>query len=313
MFSGCWRVIVLLLVSCKLFAQDSLVKVQNKTVTLKEVVVRNNLNVSAFIERIKNDTTFYKAFRNLKVLGYTSLNDIRMLDKKDKVTASLYSRTRQHVNAGCRYTQVLEEQTTGDIYDKDHQFNYYTAGMYAGLFFAADTICGETNIVGNAAFSTQGKSGLAKHKEQLKMLFFNPGKKIPGIPFIGNKVAIFDDDVAERYDFTIDMDAFKGEMCYVFTCKPRADLSGGEKDKIVVNNMTTWFKIDSWEIVARNYDLSYNAGVYDFDVSMEVELTKLGNYLVPKVLRYNGDWDVVLKKREKCIFTATLFDFSVRN
>jgi hypothetical protein len=284
--------------------------VQNKTVTLKEVVVRNNLNVSAFIERIKNDTTFYKAFRNLKVLGFTSLNDIRMLDKKDKVTASLYSRTKQHVNEGCRYTQVLEEQTTGDIYDRKHQFNYYTPGMYAGLFFAVDTICGETNIVGNGGFSTQGKSGLEKHKEQLKMLFFNPGKKIPGIPFIGNKVAIFDDEVAERYDFTIDMDAFKGEMCYVFTCKPRADLSGGEKDKIVVNDMTTWFKIDTWEIVARNYDLSYNAGVYDFDVRMEVELTKLGNYLVPKVLRYNGDWDVVLKKREKCIFTATLFDFS---
>jgi hypothetical protein len=98
-------------------------------------------------------------------------------------------------------------------------------------------------------------------------------------------------------------------MCYVFTCKPRAHLSAGDKDRIVVNDMTTWFKIDTWEIVARNYDLSYNAGVYDFDVRMEVELTKIGQHLVPKVLRYNGDWDVVLKRREKCIFTATLFDF----
>ncbi len=34
--------------------------------------------------------------------------------------------------------------------------------------------------------------------------------------------------------------------------------------------MTTWFNINTWEIVARNYDLSYNAGVYDFDVRMEV-------------------------------------------
>src|SRR5438045_1207856 len=68
--------------SCLLHAQDSLVNVEKKTITLKEVVVRNNLNVAAFIERVKNDTTFYKAFRNLKVLGYTSLNDIRILDKK---------------------------------------------------------------------------------------------------------------------------------------------------------------------------------------------------------------------------------------
>jgi hypothetical protein len=308
--TGCWRVLILLIIWGNGYAQDSLVRVQNKTVTLKEVVVRNNLNVAAFIERIKNDTTFYKAFRNLKVLGYTSLNDIRMLDKKNTVTASLYSRTRQQVHNGCRHTQVLEEQTTGDIYDKHHEFNYYTAGMYAGLFFAADTICGETNIVKDAGFSLQGKSGLEKHKEQLKMLFFNPGKKIPGIPFIGNKIALFDDEVAARYDFTIDIDAFKGEMCYVFTCKPRADLSDNEKDKIVVNDMTTWFNINTWEIVARNYDLSYNAGVYDFSVRMEVELTKFDHYLVPKVLRYNGNWDVVLKKREKCIFTATLFDFT---
>jgi len=28
------------------------------------------------------------------------------------------------------------------------------------------------------------------------------------------------------------------------------------------------------------------------------------------VMRYNGDWDVIFKKREKGIFTATLFDFT---
>jgi hypothetical protein len=41
-----------------------------------------------------------------------------------------------------------------------------------------------------------------------------------------------------------------------------------------------------------------------------VEMTKFENYLVPKVMRYNGNWDVIFKKREKGIFTATLFDFN---
>jgi hypothetical protein len=99
-------------------------------------------------------------------------------------------------------------------------------------------------------------------------------------------------------------------MCYVFKLVPRSDLSSGEKGKIVINEMTTWFNIDNWEIVARNYDLSYNAGVYSFDVSMEAEMTKFEDYLVPKVLRYNGSWGVVLKKRENAAFTATLFDFT---
>ena len=82
MLPGCWRVLIFLIISSPLIAQDSLVTVQNKTVTLKEVVVRNNLNVAAFIERIKNDTTFYKAFRTRNVIGYTSVNDFRLFDKK---------------------------------------------------------------------------------------------------------------------------------------------------------------------------------------------------------------------------------------
>lgn len=286
------------------------VVIGKKAVTLQEVVVRSNLNVPAFIERIKEDTTFYKAFRNLKVLGYTALNDIRMQDKSGNIKATLNSRTRQETGKGCRWMHTLEEQVTGDMYNKKHNFNYYTAELYAGLFFAKDTVCGESNVVKGTSFTMEGKSGIEKHKEQLKMLFFNPGKKIPGIPFIGNKIAIFEEEASARYDFSIDMEQFKGEMCYIFKVTPRADLTGSEKDQIVINEMTTWFNINTWDIVARNYDLSYNTGVYSFDVHMEVEMTKFEDLVVPKVLRYNGSWNVIFKKREQGVFTATLFDFN---
>jgi hypothetical protein len=293
-----------------LIAQDSSVNFENKAVILKEVVVRSNLNVPAFIQRVKDDTTFHKAFQNLKVLGYTSLNDIRMLDKKNVPKATLVSKSIQEVGHGCRWMKILGEKATGDIYDSQHQFNYYTAQLYSSIFFALDTVCGETNIVAGTTFSTQGKSGINKHKEQLKMLFFNPGKRIPGLPFIGNKIALFDEDVSARYDFIVDMQEFKGQMCYVFKMVPLKDLSSSQRDQIVINEMTTWFDTETWEIIGRNYDLSYNAGVYDFDVHIEVEMTKFEDYLVPKVMRYNGNWDVIFKKREKGIFTATLFDFN---
>ncbi len=73
--------------------------------------------------------------------------------------------------------------------------------------------------------------------------------------------------------------------------------------------MTTWCNARTLEIIGRNYSLSYKAGVYDFDVDMEVQLEKIGELLVPKVLRYRGEWDVVFKKKERAVFTATLFDF----
>ena len=145
------------------------------------------------------------------------------------------------------------------------------------------------------------------------MLFFNPGKKIPGIPFIGSKINVFDPEVAQYYDFLIDQVDYDGKPAYLFSVNARTDLSPGEKDKIVIDNMITWFDAKTMEVLARNYSLSYDAGVYDFDVSMEVQMTKFGDYLVPKTLRYKGNWDVVFKNRERGVFTATLFDFKNEN
>jgi len=301
-----------LIVFSNLFSQvDSLDNERlKKMVTLSEVVVHNNLDVGKFLQRIKNDTTFYKAFRTLHILGYTSLNDIRMRDKDGSVRASLQSKTIQHIHDGCRTMQTFEEKTTGDMYDANRNFNYYTAQLYAGLFLTKGQVCGENNIVKGMEHSTKSKSGIEKHKEQLKMLFFDPGKKIPGIPFIGNKINIFDPDVAKNYDFSIDMTDYNGQDCYLFTVKAKQDLTGSEKDNIVIDNITTWFNTKTMEIVGRNYNISYDAGVYDFDVHMEVQMTHFGPYLVPKTLYYNGTWDMMFKKRERGVFTATLFDFN---
>jgi hypothetical protein len=279
-----------------------------KMVSLSEVIIRSDLNVARFINQVKNDTTFYKAFRNLHVLGFTSWNDIRIKDKKGHIQAALMSKTKQTRANGCRTMEVLTENSSGDFYDDNHGFNYYTAELYAGLFFTNGKVCGENNIVKGVDFNPRSASGMAKHKQQLKMLFFNPGKKIPGIPFIGDKIDIFDPDRAEYYDFIIDYGDYEGQSCYVFTIKAKEDL-GGKKDKIVIDNMVTWFNTRTMEVMARNYDMSYNAGLYDFDVHMEVQMTKVGELLVPKLLRYIGNWDVAFKKRERGVFTATLFDF----
>jgi hypothetical protein len=263
-------------------------------------------DVNIFLQLIKNDTTFYKAFRTLRILGFTSLNDIRMLDSDGGIKASLHSKTRQNRTNGCRTMDVLEEKTTGNMY-KGRKLNYYTAELYAGLFFTDGKVCGENNIVAGTQRNVRNKSGIEKHKEQLKMLFFNPGQKIPGIPFIGDKVDIFDPSVSKYYDFSIDMDEMSGQQCYVFKIVPGADI---DRDKIVFDNITTWFNSKTMEIVARNYDLSYDTPVYDFDVHMEVRMTKFQGLLVPELLTYNGNWKVAFKKRERGVFTATLFDFN---
>jgi len=79
---------------------------------------------------------------------------------------------------------------------------------------------------------------------------------------------------------------------------------------VIIDEMITWFNDQTYEVVARTYTLSYNAAVYDFKVSMEVEMTKYGEYLVPALIRYVGNWKAIFKKRERGVFTATLSDFN---
>ena len=87
-----------------------------------------------------------------------------------------------------------------------------------------------------------------------------------------------------------------------FTVQPGATLQG--------TGGTSAFKLTSG--VSGNALINNGTidGVYDFDVHIEVEMTNYKNLLVPKVMRYNGNWDVIFKKRENGIFTATLFDFT---
>jgi hypothetical protein len=293
------------------WAQDTTLSFENKTFTLADVIIRNNFEYKDILARIKRDTSFYKAFKTLRTIGYSSFNHIEMYDKNQKMVASLDSRTRQNKIAGCRTMDVLEEKTFGNLRDSKGEYNYVTPSLYASLFFTKGKICGESNIVKGKKRTIQG-SGIEKAKEQLKMLFFNPGEKIPGIPMIGNKLDLYDDNAHELYNYRLDYVDYHGKLAYVFEIKPKEDLGFFAKDRVVVDQMITWFNPTTLEVLGRNYSLSYKAGVYDFNVQMEVEMTYTPNgLLVPKILRYKGDWDVVFKKRERGLFTATLFDFKV--
>lgn len=298
----------------KASSQQTNVQSDGANVTLPEVMVRNNFDYNSLLRRIKKDTTFYKAFRNLRVLNYTSFNDIKMLNKKgDKVIASLFSKTRQTCRHGCRSMETFEERTSGNLYKSNGSYNYFTPELYSSLFFTKGSICGESNIVRGHEPSTQGKKGLERRKEQLKMLFFSPGERIAGIPFIGNKLDLYDNHAKLIYNYILDIAKYNGVLCYKLRIEPKKDLSFFRKNEIVIDEMETWFDQKTLEVVARNYELSYHAGLYNFDVSMSVEMKRIGDLLVPGILRYKGNWNIIFHKAENGVFTATLYNFSKSN
>jgi hypothetical protein len=297
-------VTILLFISQLAYAQVKDTSIFSQPIKMDEVVVsavRKGWDVQGFIRRVKNDTTFYKAFRSLHIVSYNAVNDIRVYDKKGKVQASLYSKTKQTLTNGCRTMQVLEEKTTSDFYNRKRQYNYYTAELYAYLFFTEGKKCNEDDVVVGALKKT-GNSKNESNSYKLKQLMFNPGGKVKGIPLMGDKSAIFEPEIARMYDFKLSSDEHNGEDCYVFRAIPKKEYAGD----VVYNDFTTWFRKSDYSIVARDYSLSYKAFVYDFDVRMKVRMTHAHGKMLPVYIEYDGNWHVFSKGRERVKFITQL-------
>lgn len=278
----------------------------SQPIMIDEVIIRaGNFDVKSFINMIKNDTTFYKAFKTLRIVTFNADNDIRVLEKKGtKVKASLLSETKQIYRDRCRTMDVLEEKTTGDFYDRHGDYKYYTAELYAALFFTKGKICNENNLVkGNTDYGTKGKNTLEKSKAQLKQLLFNPGSKVSGVPFMADKAALFEPEIARMYDFSIKSMEKNGVACFLFEAIPKPEYA----HKVVINQFKTWFRKEDYSILARDYALSYKTGVYDFNVVMHVDLQQVGNNLLPSFISYRGNWYAMTKGRERVHFTTRFY------
>lgn len=273
-------------------------------VILDEVMVKavqSGFDFTGFIQKIKNDTTFYKAFKTLRILSYKMYNDIEIYDRKGEVKASLYSVTEQEVKDKCRTMTVLQEKVKGDFFSRKREYAYYTAKLYAHLFFTQGKVCDANNIIGKKA----NYKGTAKYEEQLRILIFNPGNRIHGIPGIGENVAIFEKPTIDKYEFRLTRESYLGDDCFVFKAKPKPE----QKNKVVINELKTWIRVSDNSILARDYSLSYNTWIYDFDVVMKVKLKTVKNMLVPYEIHYKGNWDAATKSREIGAFTAIFTDF----
>ena len=270
------------------------VSIMNKPVQLDTFVLKTGYDVDAFIRRSKNDTTFYKAFRSMHLVPYTADNNFVAFDKQGKEEATMHSKTAQERDAkGCRTTVVKEQKYTGPFYNKDRNSNYYTADLFFSLFFSDKPVCNENDIVAGG-IEKQGKTRMEKNKYELKQLMFNPGSKVDGTLFMGNKTAIFSDAELHKYNFSVVKDVVDSEEVYIFTVTPKPEY----KKDVVYNRFITWFRASDYSILARDYSLSYSTLIYDFEVRMQVRTKQIGKKLYPTSVHYNGNWYVFTKKRE---------------
>lgn len=262
-------------------------------------VQSTRLTVESFINEVMNDTSFYKAFRNMKKYSFTAENNIFTYDKKNNVEGSIYRRIF-HNNNGPYKMQILEKRDKGNVYKKNGKYSLYTVEMFDYIFMNAY----------NSDFTPSEDLGGTKesnesYKDKLKTLIFSPGRPVKGIPFISNKTAIFTPNMRQYYDYTFFRGTYLDSIpVYIFKVKMKPGLSNWTKDGIMIKELVTTFDMRNFQILGRSVDMKYGNLAFDFDVKMNIELSYFGNEatLLPTKITYQGNWDIPLKKEERASF-----------
>jgi hypothetical protein len=283
------------------------VSIFNMPIVLDTFVKKSGFDIGRFIRRVQTDTTFYQAFRNMRFVNYQAQNNITVFGEGRSIKASLRSITQQQVKGRCRQTKIISQTITGNLFKKSGSYNYYTVALYDHLFFAREPICQPENLptgIGEAS----GDTRIEKSEFQLKQLIFNPGGRVKGIPFMGDRASIFSEAEKEKYTFTVTLDTFLQTECFVFTVLPKPNMT----EHVLYNNLTTWFRTSDFAIIARNWSLSYSTLLYDFNVAMKVKLTAVNDKLYPYCIEYAGDWHIFTQKREQAAFKMDI-NYSATN
>lgn len=281
------------------FGQNTVAKV----VTLDELVIKaslENFSVEEFIEQVRNDTTFYKAFLNLKYFPHDVMAAITVYNKDDSEKGILSRKARQFLNENNEaWMDITFEETNGKIKKRNGEWSYLTAEMFDDVFFETDTHPVSNKIVKREQELTSG-SKIEKHKAQLKRMLFNPGEEIGNVPFIGDKMAIFDEDMVQHYDYNIFLVDYADSIpCIAFSCQTKA---GADGEETVIKDLTTYFDTESNQVIAREYRLAHNTIFFDFDIKIKVENIQIEGKLLPVYISYAGYWNVPLKKPEIVAF-----------
>jgi hypothetical protein len=205
------------------------------------------------------------------------------------------------------HVDITYDQTNGNVKNRKGEWKYLTAEMYDDIFFPSSPQKVSNMIVSTDQELVSG-SKLDKHKAQLKRMMFNPGAEIENVPFIGDKMAIFEPHMVPLYDYGIFLTTRDSVECIAFSCfvKP------GMESDAVIQDLTSYFDIDTKEVIAREYRLAHSTLLFDFDISMKIDNRQQDGWLLPEKVWYSGYWNAILMKREIITFELQCTEYETK-
>jgi hypothetical protein len=279
-------------------------------IALDEVVISaqaQGFDVDAFVERVRTDSSFHKAFLNTRYYPHALRSEARVRRKDERESATLFRRARLVRDARSAQQVIDSLSETGRLRDRKGSFRYLTIEMYDDVFFPKGSFTADNTVAGRKLVVERG-SRFEKYKGELKKFMFDPGTEIASVPFIGKKLALFSPDMAPLYDFRIWSDNRGDRPCWVFSAAAKPEHRDG---KTVIKTMDTWFDQDTYDVLARSYRIAHASVFLDFDITISVRNVRIGEALVPARVHYDGDWDIPFEQRELVRFWIEYSDWRV--
>ena len=271
--------------------------------------ITSGFTVKDFIRMNKQDTSFYRAFKNLKLYPHKSVNEVTIFNRKWEQIGKM-NRTAMHLSNGKQgWIEIKEESTDGKFYNRKGEHKYLTGEMYDKVFFEKGKF-----RVGNKVDSAyiqqeaENRNKTDKYYEQLKTFMFSPGLGVDGVPFIGHKLNIFEGEMTKYYDYSLEKKMFRDSIsCYKFTVQIK---EGVKQEKVVITNLTTFYDRRTMKVIARSYKLKQTIAIFSFDIQMFILLGLKFNEYLPLEIKYNGQWDIPFKKPERIAFKMKCLEYN---
>lgn len=262
------------------------------TITAK----KSGFDINNFIEMVREDTSFYQAFKNLRIISHDASHNQEFFNERGK-SIDFYNAKTQLIPAGnCKEIKFISNEKSKSYNKNNGERRYLTAKLYERVFLPSGKICANSNSEG---ISNKKEGFIDYYYGELKRFIFQPGEKA-NIPLIGNKTALFSEKMRKFYQYGIESRNYSdGTPCYVFIIKVKDEYAERKSGRTVVKFMETYFSRKDFQVMGRAYEVEYPGPFISFKIKVNVDLYYLGNkeYL-PNTVSYSGEWDIPGRKKE---------------
>ena len=299
------KIFLCLLFPLTIFSQDTLMKV----IVLDDVVIseeKNGFSVNDFISYVKNDTTFYKAFKHLRFFQHNFKSELNIFNKKNENIASLVKEGIHYSDNKRAYISYDILLNTGRMFKRNGNYRFYTPKAFDEVFFPSDTFEVFLNIR-----KEKNSSEESQNMRDAKTIGFSIGndnvEQSKG--GVKKKLAIFNIEMQQYYDYVISDTLYNNYPCYVFSVNVKETISAKMKERALIRKIVSFFDKKNLNVIFREYIFKYKNWFIDLDINVVVHMDYVNSFHLPIKVEYRGFWDVIFFKTEKAEFSLVLSDY----